>query len=214
MAGSTADLFSSLFRWAHRQGENFTTDGFVFVVNELVRREPDVARSFLLWLCFGHDAAGDAFSTRLPLLETQCRSEDGTPDILIRSPELFVLIEVKKGSDLHPGQLSRYHAHLARQAVATKRLILLTAHDATFEESEAPHLWRRWGDVEAWLERHPPTDTVAKFVVGQFLEFLRRQIMAIERVDWQYVEGAKALYRLTTMLGKALEDAGVPLYRG
>lgn len=203
------DLFSSLFRWAHRQGENFATDGFVFVVNELVRREPDVARSFLRWLCFGNEAA-TALSGDLPQLGTQRRSEEGTPDIFLQTSELFVLIEVKKGSDLHPGQLRQYHDLIARQTAPTKRLILLTAHDATFDRGEAPALWWRWADVEAWLGRKAFSDPVAQFLVGQFLDFLRRQVMTIERVDWEYVEGVKALYRLTTMLGKALEQAGVP----
>lgn len=150
----------------------------------------------------------------MPIVGTQRRSDEGIPDIYIQSTDFFALIEVKKGGDLHAGQLRQYHTLLARHPAPSKRLVLVTAHDATFDDDESPDEWWKWGDVEAWLEQQTLTDDVAVFLVDQFLEFLRRQVMTVERVEWQYVEGVRALYNLTTMLGKALEHASVPIYRG
>jgi hypothetical protein len=38
------DIFSPLFRWAHRQGENFTTDALVGMVKVLLK-EPVASRA-------------------------------------------------------------------------------------------------------------------------------------------------------------------------
>lgn len=207
------DLFSPLFRWAHRQGENFVTDAFVFLVQELLRREQLAACSFLDWLCYGSETSC-GFTHRTPSISTQLRTKDGTPDICIQTPQVFVLVEVKKGSDLHEGQLGQYRTLLDRQTAREKRLVLLTAFDATFGDHEKPDRWVRWSDVQLWFEQHSLSDSVSIWLVSQFLNFLRRQVMAIEKVEWQYIEGTKGLYNLTTMLGKALENAGIPLYRG
>lgn len=207
---SDTDIFSPLFRWAHRQGENFTTDAFVGVVKVMLKREESLAKRFLGWLCFGNESTF-SFCGTLPQIGTQLRSEDGTPDVHVAASGLFSLIEIKKGSDLHAGQLSQYHSLLARRDEPAKSLVLLTAFDATFLPAEKPHHWWRWGQVAEWLERNPPTDEIASWLVREFLTYLKRQVMTIDKVEWQYTEGTKSLYNLTTMLGKALEQAGIPV---
>jgi len=138
---------------------------------------------------------------------------EGIPDIHIDAPGLLVLVEVKKGSDLHSGQLSQYHSMLDRRKQSTKRLVLLTAFAANFIEEEKPDRWVRWGEVANWINQRLPKDLVAHYLTTQFLAFLRSQVMAIEKVEWQYIEGTKALYNFTTMLGQALQNSGVPIYR-
>lgn len=211
MSDHRKDLFSSLFKWAYRQDENFTTDAFVFLVGELMNREPLLTKRFLGWLCF-EDEGATTFAG-LPNIGTQLKTDDGTPDIHISAPGVFVLVEVKKGSDLHEGQLRQYHGLLQKREEAVKRLVLLTAFDATFADDERPHRWIRWDEVTTWFMRNPPTDQVAMWLVAEFLSFLRRQVMTIEKVEWQYVEGSKALFSLTAMLEKALELATIPQHQ-
>jgi hypothetical protein len=205
-----SDLFTVLSRWAHRQGENFTTDSFVFVVNELLNREPLAARSLLRWLCFGKEQTS-AFVSGDVQVRTQQRFFEGIPDIVVRATDIYVLIEVKKGSDLHRGQLQQYYDLLARRVEATKRLVLLTAIEATFEEHEQPNLWWRWQDVDDWFRDNPVSEPAARFLVQQFCRFLRSQTMAIDKVDWPYVEGTKALFNLLNMLRSALYDLKIPI---
>jgi hypothetical protein len=209
MSGSQTNLFSPLFKWAHRQDENFTTDAFVAVIRELLGRDQALAKRFLEWLCFGSE---QTFSS-VPHISTQMKTPDGTPDIHVAASGVFALIEVKKGSDLHEGQLFRYHGLLGRRQEPMKRLVLLTAFNATVAPDEQPDRWLRWSDVAAWFERNPPTDPVAQWLVRQFLSFLREQIMTIEKVEWQYIEGTKALFNLTQMVEKALELAGIPQHQ-
>lgn len=212
------DVFSSVYRWARRQGENFTTDAFVYLLKELLDREPPIARGLLSWLCFG-DANPNAFANLCARhIDTQCRDEEGTPDIWIRTSDTLVLIEVKKGRDLRRGQLRDYRQLLNRalqnQCARTGALVLLTAYRATFEPDEKPDQERRWSDVERWFEKNPASGTVPQFLVEQFIRFLRGQVMTIEKVEWQYVEGARSLSRLTAMLAKACENLGVAVEKG
>lgn len=209
MSLNSPDLFSSLFRWAHSQHENFATDAFVFVVNQLLHRAPDVACEFLHWLCLDNQGE-NPFLHCLPQLSTQFHADTGIPDIVLRAPNVFILIEVKKDSDLHTGQLNQYHTLLRddpRRTEQTKRLVLLTVHQATFEEHEKPDLHRRWGEVESWWSRKTITDPVAAFLIHQFCAFLRKQVMALEKVEWPLVDGARSLLHLMNMLNVVLDAA-------
>lgn len=209
---SGVDIYTPLYRWAgeNRQGEDFTTDAFVFLVSVLLERENAIGIRFLGWLCFGEEVA---FGKSTPRIGTQLHTAEGRPDIYVEAPGVFVLIEVKKGSDLHSDQLSQYDRVLRERKrtdpALTTNLVLLTAFQPTLSDSEPPHRSIRWSEVATWLEHQLPkmSDVVVAWLIRQFLAFLRRQVMTIEKVDWQYVEGTKALLNLTTMIARALEQA-------
>jgi len=204
------DVFSSLYRWAYRQGENFTTEAFVFLLNELRDRDPAISCALLNWLCF--DGVPPFCASNPPIICPWSKHTGGTPDIRIEGSNELVLVEVKKGSDLHQGQLAAYRSILKNEisSAGNKSLVLLTAYHATFGPHEEPDVWKRWGDVEEWLGKRSSSDPVAKFLIDQFRGFLRGEGMALNRVEWQYYEGVKSLISLTDMLQQALRDANVP----
>jgi len=201
------NLFSSLNQWAHRQEENFLTEAFVFLLNHLLENEAEIGKQLLNWLCFDNE---NHFLDQLPTVSTQVVTDEGRPDIRIQSPDIFVLIEVKKGSGLGDRQLGRYRKVLNSSDAAIRRLVLLTAFSVETDEDERPDIERRWSDMTDWLKTHPTTDSVSSFLVNQFLDFLKEQAMTIERVSWEYMNGIMAHLNLMRMVEKGLEQAQIP----
>lgn len=201
---SDKNVFSSLYHWAYRQGENFTTDAFVYVVNQLINRNSDLARSFLGWLCFNDENCAAFARAWPPCIQPHHRGETGIPDIWFETREVLVLVEVKTASNLQKGQLRQYH-QILKDDGRRGQLVLLTAFHADCAPDEEPHLRRRWADVEQWFNDHriAVADAVLSFLVEQFLTFLRSEVMPANHVEWQYVEGVKSLVNLTAMLEEA-----------
>ena len=206
------DLYSNLFKWAHRQDENFLTEAFAFILNRLLTAQPESGRKFVAWLCFGTDEQ-DRFPGPLKV-STQITVEEGRPDIWVTAPGLIAFVEVKKESDLGDGQLQRYRKHLSGRSELVKGLVLLTRYRVEVPPPpEGPDRRVRWSEVANQLRGFGPTDPVTDYLIEQFLEFLRRQVMSVERVGWEYVAGVTAQRRLLAMLAKALELANVGVHR-
>jgi hypothetical protein len=72
---------------------------------------------------------------------------------------------------------------------------------------EKPDVQIRWHRVAEWVDRElnrpDATDHVARFLMAQFVGFLRARNMAIEAVNWQMAGGVRALRRLLDMLQEA-----------
>ncbi|MEX1039564.1 MAG: hypothetical protein WDZ51_02965 [Pirellulaceae bacterium] len=208
------NLFSNLFRWAHRQNENFLTESFSYVVDYLLIHEPEAGIGVLTWLCFG-DTTSEGFDGEVPDISLQYRDDQGIPDIKVETTSVLALVEVKKGSGLGHLQLERYRSILASSLHPTKKLVLLTMHPIEFNQSaERPDRQLTWHDVSEWF-RHCPdlSDPVANFLVQQFIEFLEQQRMSVQRVEKEYLSGMEAYVRLVTMIDLALTIAEIPKYK-
>lgn len=208
------DIFSALYRWASAQGENFTTDAFASLLREMIKRDPDLASRFLGWLCFGHGTC--AFFGPSTEVETQWVDQLGRPDMRIIDTDgcALALVEIKTLSPLHGDQLKNYRAILDRESAREKRLVLITAFDASVGQDR--HLlshWRRWHEVEEQLKANSSSEPVVQFLVEQFTSFLRGTGMSYDRVRWEYVDGVKSLVDLTHILFEACGQAGVALER-
>ncbi|MBI2825947.1 MAG: PD-(D/E)XK nuclease family protein [Planctomycetia bacterium] len=208
---SPTNLFGSLFRWAHRQDENFLTESLVCVLNLLIEQERDLARDILHWLL---DAPTTAqwFNDGEIDVATQFSTEEGRPDIRIKTASLLAFVEVKKETGLGALQLDRYRRALTSRANGRDtRLVLLTRYPIAFgEEQDRPDAWRRWHEVADKLARCQIRSPVAVFVTTQFVAFLEAQSMAVEQVNWQFLDGYRAFRNLVSMLGTAIEMAQIP----
>jgi len=198
------NLFSSLNRWAHRQEENFFTEAFVFLLNHLLENETESGKRLLNWLCFDGE---NHFLDEFPTVSTQFVTDEGRPDVSIKAPGIFVLIEVKKGSGLGDRQLERYRKVLDSSDATIRRLVLLTAFSVGSEDRPDKDI--RWSDVADWLKANPMNGSVSQFLVIQFSEFLKEEGMTIERVSWEYMNGVKAHLNLMKMVAKGLEKANI-----
>lgn len=208
MSSEPLNLYSSLYRWAHRQSENFCTDALVFLINHLLKEEPSHGVRLIKWLCFKQEKAVDLDLKTLQVT-TQRREIEGTPDIRVQTRTFLCLIEVKKGSDLHTGQLRQYRLLLERSNHQHVRLVLLTVYEPTIE-SEQPDLHLYWSDVAGWIRANPPKQAASVFLFQQFEQFLRDQVMSFEQISWQFTEGTKSFLTFSNMLDKAIKDAKIP----
>ena len=217
------NLYSTLFRWAHRQDENFVTEGFTYILSRLLEREPIVARDLIHRLCSrASDAAFDL--GKQISITTQFTTDEGRPDLCIQSDSFLALVEFKKGSGLGPDQLERYSRWLKKNANGRMtRLVLLSVFLVAPEENDGQTkardetpldvVYRRWHSVADWLKHSAELSETSQFLIDEFLDFLGEQIMTVEQVSWQYLEGTRALCRFTDMLGKALENAGIQIHQ-
>ena len=183
-----------LFRLAHRQQENYTTEAFAHVLRYLIAHEASIAAEALDWL-----TGTEAFSTAgvasdSLAVETQCHSEDcGIPDVRIQSDSLDVIIEVKLDASLRQEQLCAYWPLLVRGGKPTKALIGLTGAPPEIPTSAACEaagvvghpVLRTWVGLAAELRRcladsaSPLTRHVVEQILG-LLNYLGLTPMRIE----------------------------------
>lgn len=208
------NFLNNLFQWAHRQGENFVTEAFVFLLNHLLDHDKTIGLDLINWLCW-EDVAPTFVESNRPTIITQRRNEDGTPDIRITSDKSMALVEVKQWSPLHTNQLDRYWNTLNDSRAEFQSLVLLTVLPVAYDEgAKRPSKHVRWPDLAKWLrgKRCLLQEPVSVFLVDQFLDFLMQQGMTMERISWEYIDGTKSFSYLLRMLDKAREDANIPFY--
>ena len=189
-----ADLFSRLYRWTYRQGENYTTEAFACLLDFLLKEETAAALDFVSWLCFG--GQGPALGS-IPTITTQTVTDHGTPDMAIDSKEMVAFIEVKVWSGLGDTQVERYCRLLrSRAAGRQKRLVLLTV-DRVEDVADADVRCLRWHEVADQLQKLTLRTPVGVFLTREFVTFLREQIMTVEYVGWQLRDGVLAMRNLS-----------------
>ena len=207
------NLFSNLYHWLRGQDENFVTEAFAFILRRLLETDEPLGNSLVRWLCFPTDypVSLDGQKWEVTLQKTV---REGRPDIWLRSAMAFVLIEVKKRSDLGKDQLERYRSILNQSGAEIRQLVLLTESSVMVGvNAEKSDYDVRWHKVARWLRVHPSSDPVANFLTTQFIEFLEEQRMAVQKVGKEYLAGVEASLRLVTMLEKAIQDCSIRFKR-
>ena len=162
-----------LYRLAHRQQENFTTESFAHLLQYLIDREPVVAARVIDWLTdqdtyFSRRSSGGALSVR-----TQDRTdENGIPDIRIEADDVDVIVEVKLGCDLTFEQLEAYSKDLRRER-ACSVLVGLVGSTPTCESPDGTRfrLWRDLG-VELRREARSSESELTRYLLNQFADLL------------------------------------------
>ena len=89
-----SNIFLSLGKYNSAIDENYLTESFAFLINELLCREPLFGTEIINHIC----VVNDDFrfnSDEVILVSTQETTEQGRPDIKISSPEKLIYIEVK-----------------------------------------------------------------------------------------------------------------------
>ena len=133
---------------------------------------------------------------------------DGRIDIAIRSIHYEIFIENKISSGLGESQLERYSKHLESIDKETK-LVLLTRDfidDETIPKYTDKYIF--WTELYTSIELF--TNSILeiaekKYLLEQFLEFLREENMSDEKVSWEYTEGIKSFMNLLNMIRSSLD---------
>lgn len=209
------NLLSVLYKWAHRQDENFLTEAFVHLLQSLLQIEPSHGCLILSRLTGGACKIPVA-EVDLVSLTTQVTTDLGRPDIEVTTPDCLVFIEVKKESGLGHLQLERYRAQLQKRAgfFSATKLVLLTRYPITYGvNAEKPDVHIRWMEIGEWLEELQFDSEVTKFLVEQFLGFLYERGMKMEKVTWQLVEGQRSLRSLLAMVEEAISATNLSIHQ-
>jgi hypothetical protein len=132
-------------------------------------------------------------------------TSEGRPDLVIQTIDCLVYIEAKVESGLGHRQLDRYRSELKQSGLATTGLVLLTRYPVSVDASEAkPDVHIRWHEVAQWLEvelgQQSITNQISKYLVEQFIGFLKARNMTMEQVGWELGRGIQALQNLLDML--------------
>jgi hypothetical protein len=211
MSEDVPNLMSALYPWAHRQGENFTTESLVWMLRMLLVHAPEQGMDLLSWLCFGQ-----VDQLRLPVkICTQHTIDEGRPDISVEAPGILVFIEVKTVSSLGHDQVARYLGGLARRRDGRlAALVLLTRDDPELTDEQKQSVrCVRWYEVAQRLSKLSISGREASMAVEMFTTFLKERVMTLEPVDWQLIGGIQAIQSLALMIGEALKAANIPIYK-
>lgn len=206
------NIFSALAKYNSATDENYLTEAFVFLINSLLEKERQLGLEFLTWFCVENN--GFRFNTDEDIsVSTQEVTEQGTPDIKISSADKLIYVEVKHDSSLGYQQIERYKKALDSSTATTKQVVLLTRFTIDFNENEErPHKHVRWFEVYNWLAHAKTQDSVAAYLLGQFMSFLEVKQMSIQKVGWEYINGVPALNNLINMIEVAIQDVKIPFH--
>lgn len=148
-------LLARLHRWASGQDENFATEAFAHLLENLSTEAP-VAGARLLRRLLGDDlVVGDDSASGAEIV-TQHHTPHGIPDMRIEGPGFLAFVEVKVDAPLAAGQEGWYLAALRDEespcAQDRRRLVLLTRYPMA--DGIAPGCRTvRWFEIGDELER-------------------------------------------------------------
>src|SRR6056297_43947 len=190
------NLLMRLLHWAHKQDENFTTEAFVHLITTLIALEPQTAKNLLSKLTNGFL---HLYKEDFSFLEinTQVHTDEGKPDIEIRTKERLVYIEVKVDSKLGRDQLDRYRAALEKSDFSQTLLVLLTRY-GSLEGADKADFFIQWHHVADWLQNASSKieNQQAEFLVQQFVEYLQLYKMTFDTVAGEIAKSVQFLERL------------------
>ena len=183
-SGGRDNLFSNLNRWAIRQNENFTTESLVLILKRLLSDKPDVACRLLKNFTDGFLDLSNEQATRTSI-QTQTTIDEGKPDIEITVDDYLVYIEVKIDSELGVDQLTRYRHALESADKKRTLLVFLSRYPLTSTNNGTPDVAVRWYQIADWIEGallKNQIDDVNKFLLNQFLDYLKKQHLTLSKV--------------------------------
>lgn len=203
------NLYACLFKWAHRQDENFTTEAFAHLLRFLLGKEAELGVSLLKFLT-GDRLALPAADANAVEVTTQVTTESGRPDVEIRAGDHLVYVEAKDRSGLGRDQVQRYLDVLAGSGAPHTTLVLLTRYPLEKSGGLKANVERRWYEVAAVLEhelaQHAWQHAEAKFLTEQFVAYLQMRGMAMDHVGCELKDGVRAWVSLVTMVYEGLKN--------
>lgn len=166
-------LFVRLYRLAHRQQENFTTEAFVHTLREIAVTEPALAVRLLDWLTDSTMFSSRSNGSPLVIRSQAYTEEHGIPDIRIEADDLDVIIEVKLDAGLTYGQANAYARQLEERGADRTALVALVG-SPPLNELPPRTTVRTWGELGQWLlrEEENSKNPVASYLADEFIALL------------------------------------------
>jgi hypothetical protein len=181
------NLLVVLHKWASSQDENFTTEAFAHLLKDWIHSEPKAA---LIILRNFYPKLTDAACPELKVISQQ-RIDGCQPDIRVQSRDgrqVKIIIEVKVKQDVDWEQIKKYSDELGDTRFRQTCLALQTRDLIEKEEHEHAALvdsYVLWYQVAECIREELSNDHVknpiSKHLAEQFLEFLKRRGMTMEK---------------------------------
>ncbi|MCX7144126.1 MAG: hypothetical protein NT123_24430 [Proteobacteria bacterium] len=210
----TDNLLLKVGKWSG-QPENFLTEAFAHLLRNLLSNESEIGTSLLTYLTNGIVTINQSDVDKVSV-ETQISTPYGCPDILILTPHHRVYVEVKDEAPPGDTQISRYRQDLESRPIDIQNGIILLTRYAVVPSSkkEEPDFYIRWHQISEFLEkrRFKVANAVTRYLIDNFLGFLKEKSMAIEEVGYELPKGVHALQNLLTMIGEALASCKIPIH--
>ncbi len=205
------NIFIPLHNLANQQDENFLTEIFVYLLNHYLKYEKQAA---LLLIKRMTDNKIKIVETELIGLDisTRAKTEEGVPDIYVFSKNVLIFIEVKVDSDFGWKQLSKYKEVLEKSEKITMLITLTRYHHKLHNPDIEPDYGFRWHHLSDWLNELDLNLEISRFLTNQYIELLKHRGVAMEKTNWQLVEGVKSLKNLVDMIGEALSSASIQIH--
>ncbi len=212
MEDPKTNLLVCLHKWVHRQDENFQTEAFVHLLQYLLDHEPHAA-VVLLGRLTGGILCLRPEEASVVSVDTQVTTTEGRPDVEVRTPRHLVYVEAKVESGVGPEQLASYRKALKASPFPITCLVILTRYIAALPGGKAApeDVFVRWYQVADWLEENPLHDPVSIHIVGQFVHFLKARGMSMDKVDWEFCKGTRAIYNFFAMVREVAAGLGLQL---
>jgi hypothetical protein len=142
-----------------------------------------------------------------PSIETQKISASGRNDLVIRDDNITIIFENKWDSQTYLEQLRRYDNELSKEDKNFRFLVHLTKdYEEIKEEFISSFKKINWSDLYKALKS---LNLIDKYLINQFLFFLEEEGIAMEKISWEIVNGAKSVYNLTRIIYRACQELGV-----
>jgi hypothetical protein len=208
MSSESTNIFDSLYKWVSRQDENFTTEAFVLVLLHLQQFDPEIA-SVLLQKLTDSKLHLDKEQIKFLQIKAQSSTEQSRPDIEMRFHDILIFIEVKIDSDFGDTQISRYKSDLNKSGLSNTILIAITRYAYPFyqkDSTEQPDINIRWHQIADWLNNLKPVNQTSSFLISQFVNFLGKRGIGMDKVSWELSNGIRSFQSLLTMISEALTE--------
>lgn len=202
------NIFETLSKYADRQEENFLTESFVYLLNEMLLRETETAKKLLVDIC--GDSTANWFEDFKVSISAQSSLGEGRPDIFISTSNSLAVIEVKHDSKLGKQQLEGYCKDLEKEEKENKQLVLLTRSRHSIKETELDRTKFQhvcWYEISGWLSEININNEIVDYLIYQFINFLRSKGMTMEKVKSEISEGVPAMFHFVNMIESAILEA-------
>lgn len=198
-------IFQNLHKWASSQDENFTTEILIYIISESLILDAEYAIYLLDYISGSFICANDIDDC---IVSGQYSTKYGVPDLVIEAKNKIVFVEVKVDSDFGDKQISRYRKAVELQTKES-RLITLTRYILTKStvKEEMPDISITWDNLSELFSIKYPNNSNIKYLVKEYIHYLKYRGLAMEKVKWQLIEGVAQIKNLMAILSEAISHS-------
>ena len=196
------NIFAELKK-GNDQNEDYFTRSFATLLREIPPLTHHLIREFVGGECEPDDECEIKLFEKL--------GNAGEIDMVIKSPSVGIFIENKTIGGLSgDDQLVKYDNYI-RKHYPESKFIFISNFYIDDESIYLTDKYLRWSEVYSIIEdfytqKEEGLNEKEKYLIKQFLKFMKGEGMSDEKVSWEVVNGVKSLTTLRDMIKSVLEE--------